>query len=69
MKDCLDYFVKVKKEDVMFYAPFFDAYQGMLSLRTPEPPKDKWAVMHFIVSPDFKIDFEKLIRKMNLRYD
>ncbi len=68
MKDCLDYFVKVKKEDVVFYAPFFDAFQGMLSLRTPEPPKDGWATMHFIVSPDFKEDFEKLIKKYKLKY-
>lgn len=69
MKDCLDYFVKIKKEEVVHWAPFFDAFQGMLSLRTPEPPKDGIATMHFIVSPDFKDDFEELLKKNKLKYD
>lgn len=64
MKDCIDYFINVKKEDVVLYAPYFEAFEGMLSLRTPEPPKDGIAIMHFIVSPDFKKEFEKLVRKL-----
>ncbi|OGC15434.1 hypothetical protein A3J90_04910 [candidate division WOR-1 bacterium RIFOXYC2_FULL_37_10] len=67
MKDCKDYFIKVPKKEVVFYAPFFEAFQGMLSLRTPEPPKDDFATLHIHVSPDFTGAFEKLIKKMKLK--
>lgn len=66
MSDSLNYFVKIKKEDVYLWAPYFDAYEGMLSLRTPEPPKDGWAIFHFEVSPDFIKPFEELIKSLNL---
>ena len=69
MNDCKNYFIKVKKEEVMFYAPFFEAFQGMLALRTPEPPKDEFAVIQILVSPDFTKDFERLLKKMKLTYE
>jgi len=67
MKDCKEYFIKVKKQDVVFYAPFFEAYQGMLSLRTPKPPEGEIATLQVIVSPDFTEEFEALLKHMNLK--
>lgn len=63
MKDCKNYFIKVNKKDVVFYAPFFEAFCGMLSLRTPSKPKDDYATIHILVSPDFIIDFENILKK------
>jgi hypothetical protein len=68
MKDCLNYFVNVPKKDIHFWCPFFEAYEGMLSLRTPEPPKGEIGTIHFMVSPDFKDTFEELIRNESLTY-
>ncbi|OGC06888.1 hypothetical protein A2526_02355 [candidate division WOR-1 bacterium RIFOXYD2_FULL_36_8] len=67
MKDCRNYFIKVPKKEVFFWAPFFEAYQGMLSLRTPEPPKNDTAIIHMHVSPDFIKDFDRLIKRFNLK--
>lgn len=66
MKDSLDYFVKVKAQDIYFWCPYLEAYEGMLALRTPSPPKDGEGVLHFMVSPDFKEEFERIIRKHGL---
>lgn len=62
MKDCLEYLIKVKRSEVYLYAPLFEAYQGMLSLRTPNPTKEEYATLQFLVSPDFKSEFEALIK-------
>ncbi|MBI5700444.1 hypothetical protein HZC34_01185 [Candidatus Saganbacteria bacterium] len=69
MKDCKEFFIKVKKQNLVFYAPFFDAYQGMLSQRTPKPPKGNEAFLQFLVSPDFIHDFKKLIKRLKLKIE
>ncbi len=66
MKDSLDYFLKVKASDIYLYAPFFESFEGMLSLRTPKPPEGEYATMHLLVSPDFKDEFEGLVKRMGL---
>jgi hypothetical protein len=68
MRDSVDYFIKVKKRDVVFYAPYLEAFQGMLALRTPEPPKDGIATIHVFVSPDYTKDFEKLMKKLKVKW-
>lgn len=66
MIDTLDYFVKVKTADICLHVPFFGAYDGMLSLRTPNPTGEEFSTMHFLVSPDFKDEFESLIERLGL---
>lgn len=66
MINTLDYFLKVKTADVYFYAPFFEAFEGMLSLRTPNPTKEEFSTFHAMVSPDFKNEFEGLIGRLGL---
>ncbi|NQU17840.1 MAG: hypothetical protein HQ564_07210 [Candidatus Saganbacteria bacterium] len=68
MKDSLDYFLKVKTADIYLYAPFFEAFEGMLSLRTPNPTKEEFSTMHFLVSADFKDEFEALIKRLGLDF-
>ncbi|MFA4967814.1 MAG: hypothetical protein WC624_06335 [Candidatus Margulisiibacteriota bacterium] len=66
MKNSLDYYIKVKASDIHFWCPFFEAFEGMLVLRTPEPPKGNEGILHIMVSPDFKGQFEGLIKKHGL---
>ena len=37
MKDSINYFFKVKKEDIYAICPFFEAFEGMAAIRTPRP--------------------------------
>ncbi len=66
MKDSINYFIKVKAAEIHFWCPFFEAFDGMLILRTPEPPKGEWGILHFLVSPDFKETFERMFKKYGL---
>ena len=66
MKESLDYYLKVKTADIYIYAPFFGAFDGMLSLRTPNPTKEEFSTMHLMVSPDFKDEFEGLVKRLGL---
>ncbi len=68
MRDSLDYYVRVKSEEIHFWCPFFEAFEGMLALRTPEPPKGDLGLLHIMVSCDFKEQFERLIRKHGLEF-
>jgi len=68
MKDSLDYYVPIKSEDVHFWCPFFEAFEGMLVLRTPEPAKGKeQSILHMMVSQDYKNEFEKLLKRHGFR--
>jgi len=75
MNDSIDYYVPIKSADVHFWCPFFEAFEGMLVLRTPEPAKGKdISLLHMMVSPDYRTEFEKLLKRHRLsavdaRYD
>ena len=62
----IDYFLKVKAADIYLYAPFFEAFEGILSLRTPAPPEGEFGTLHLMVSPDFRSEFESLIDRLGL---
>lgn len=67
MKDSRDYFIKVKTRDIYFWCPFFEAFEGMLAVRTPSPPKGDIGVLHLMVSPDFDKQFKKVIEEQGLK--
>lgn len=62
----IDYFLKVKASDIYLYAPFFEAFEGMLAFRTPAPPEGEHGILHILVSPHFKTEFEALISRLGL---
>ena len=66
MNDSLDYFVKVPKKEIHFWCPFFEAFEGMLVLRTPEPAVGDTGILHIMVAPDYKDEFERLLKKHGL---
>jgi hypothetical protein len=61
MKDSIDYFLRVNKEDIYIICPFFEAFEGMVAIRTPKPEAGPQATLKLMVSPDFQADFEKLL--------
>lgn len=61
----MDYFYKVNKSDVSFICSYLEAFEGMAAIRTPDPKAGQDAVLHIMVSPDFKDQFEELIGGMN----
>jgi hypothetical protein len=67
MRDSLDYFVKAPKAELGMWCAYFEAFEGMLSLRTPAPPKDQWGIIHMMVSPDYRKEFERCLRSSGLR--
>lgn len=68
MKLPYDFFVQIKKCEIGFYSQFFDAFEHMVSVRTPEPPKGEFGTMHCMVCADFLSDFKKILKKHELEY-
>jgi len=64
MKDSINYFLKIKKEDVYFICPFFEAFEGMAAIRAPKPVAGPDSILKLMVSPDFIQDFEKLLASL-----
>ena len=67
MQDSINYFLKVKKEDIYLICPFFEAFEGMAAIRTPKPEVGEYATIKLMVSPDFQTDFEKLLNCLSRR--
>jgi hypothetical protein len=61
MIDSRDYFLRVKKADVYLICPFFEAFEGMAAIRTPQPETGDYATLRLMVSPDFQTDFERVL--------
>lgn len=69
MRDSIDVFLKVKKEDIYLICPYFEAFEGMAAIRTPKPVAGDYATLKLMVSPDFKDDFDKLLASLKGRLD
>ena len=67
MRDSLDFFIRVKTRDIAMWCPFFEAFEGMVAVRTPNPPKGETGVLHLMVSPDFLGQFKALLKKHKLK--
>jgi hypothetical protein len=61
----MDYYFKVKKNDVSFICSYLEAFEGMSAIRTPNPKIGEDAVLHIMVSPDFTGQFEELVGILN----
>lgn len=65
--DSFDVFLRVKKEDIVFICPYFEAFSGMVAIRTPKPEVGDLATIKLMVSPDFREDFAKLLNALKKR--
>lgn len=65
--DSINYFLRVNKEDIYIICPFFEAFEGMVAIRTPKPEEGPQATIKLMVSPDFKADFDKLLASLKRR--
>lgn len=65
--DSINVFLKVNKEEIYLICPFFEAFEGMVAIRTPKPVEGPQATLKLMVSPDFKEDFEKLLSSLSRR--
>jgi hypothetical protein len=65
--DSINYFLKVNKEDIYIICPYFEAFEGMVAIRTPKPVTGPRATLKLMVSPDFKEDFDKLLSNLKQR--
>ncbi len=63
----INVFLRVKKEDIYIICPFFEAFEGMVAIRTPKRESGPEATIKLMVSPDFKEDFDKLISNLRRR--
>lgn len=57
-------FLKVKKEDIYLICPYFEAFEGMAAIRTPQPEEGEFATLKLMISPDFREDFEKVLANL-----
>jgi hypothetical protein len=67
MKDSIDCLLRVNKEDIYLICPYFEAFEGMVAIRTPKPETGPHATLKLMVSPDFKEDFDKLLDHLSRR--
>ena len=67
--DSFEVFLRVRKEDIVFICPYFEAFAGLVAIRTPKPEAGDFATIKLLISPDFKEDFNQLLaslkRKLN----
>lgn len=57
----IDYYYSVKKIEVSFICSYLEAFEGMSAIRTPNPKYGEDAILHIMVSPDYKDQFEMLL--------
>ena len=69
MMDSIDVFLKVHKEDIYLICPYFEAFDGMVAIRTPKPTEGPFATIKMMVSPDFKSDFDALIKVLQKKLE
>lgn len=62
--DSLNYFLRVKKEDIYLICPYFEAFEGMVAIRTPQPEEGPFATLKLMVSPSFQEPFEKILNNL-----
>jgi Domain of unknown function (DUF4911) len=67
--DSIDVYLRVNKKDIYLICPFFEAFEGMVSIRTPKPEEGEKATIKLMVSPDFKEDFNKVLESLKRRID
>ncbi|MFC1511323.1 DUF4911 domain-containing protein [Candidatus Margulisiibacteriota bacterium] len=65
--DSTDVYLRVNKEDIYLICPYFEAFAGMVAIRTPAPEPGPQATIKLMVSPDFKDDFDKLLANLKKR--
>ena len=65
--DSINVYLRVNKEDIYIICPYFEAFAGMVSIRTPKPEEGPQATIKLMVSPDFINDFEKLLAILQKR--
>jgi hypothetical protein len=65
--DSINVYLKINKEDICLLCPYFEAYEGMVAIRTPKPEAGPYATLKLMVSPYFKDDFERLLAKLSGR--
>ncbi len=65
--DSRDVYLRVNKEDIYIICPYFEAFEGMVAIRTPKPEIGPKATIKLMVSPDFREDFEKLLAGLSRR--
>lgn len=59
--DSINVYLRVKKEDIYVICPYFEAFEGMAAIRTPQPEEGPYATLKLMVSSDFKEDFEEVV--------
>ena len=61
MKDSINVYLRVKKDDIYVLCPFFEAFEGMAAVRVPKPEPGPLATLLLMVSPDFMGDLEQVL--------
>lgn len=69
MMDSINVFLKVHKEDIYLICPYFEAFDGMVAIRTPKPTDGPFAIIKLMVSPFFMLDFEKILLSLGKKID
>jgi len=57
----VDRYVKIKKTDVAFFCAYLEAFEGMCTMRTPNPGFGDETVMHVMISPDFQDQYASIM--------
>ena len=67
MKDSINVYLRVKKDDIYLLCPFFEAFEGMAAVRVPKPEAGPLATLKLMVSPDFMNDFDQVLASLGKR--
>ena len=63
-----DIYLKVMKKDIVFLCNFLESFEGMMTLRTPNPDRySDTANIHINIAPDYQDQFNIILN--NLKKD
>ncbi|MFA6431300.1 MAG: hypothetical protein WCV91_02820 [Candidatus Margulisiibacteriota bacterium] len=59
--DTINYFIRIKKEDVYVICPYLESFEGMAAIRNPAPAEGPYSILKLMVSPSFEESYNKII--------
>ncbi|MFA4857700.1 MAG: hypothetical protein WC901_02295 [Candidatus Margulisiibacteriota bacterium] len=63
----MELFIRVKKESVLDICAFFEYFEGLTAIRTPNPETGDLTTLHILAADDFKKEFDILLERMQKR--
>ena len=60
----IDYYINVRKDKILTVCGFFETFEGLTAIRTPNPKEGDTATLQIMVTPDRESEFKELLKML-----